>query len=286
LSWTEIAPGLRVRQSRAYRMNSTLLLHPDGAALIDPGVLPSEMDEIAAAVRATDARHTMLVFTHAHWDHVLGRVWWPALGTIAHAEFAADLRRGEHRVDHAARDYVRGAGEPWDAVFEAFTPDLPVRGERPLQIGAWSLVFRDAFGHSDSQMSVHLPDQRVLIAADMLSDIELPILNRPPDVYRSTLRTLRPLMESGEIETLVPGHGSIATGAAAMARLRRDLGYLDALEGGVQESHARGEALEAARQRLAPLNFIAADAAFPMDKIHHENIRIAFEATTAAGERP
>lgn len=271
-----------MRQSVAYRMNSTLLASPERTILIDPGVLPSEMDDIAGVAGGGP---TTLIFTHAHWDHVLGRTWWPASGTIAHDAFAAESKREEHTIDHAARDAVREAGEEWDMVFEGFTPDLSVRGERAVRIEPWLLIFRDAFGHSDSQMTVHVPESRVLVAADMLSDVEIPMLDRPPDVYRATLRGLEPLFEAGEIETVIPGHGSVATGANARARLHRDLQYLEALEAGVREAHGRGDALEVVQRRLEPLDFIGRHAEFPMDEVHRENIRIAFEATAAAGER-
>jgi hypothetical protein len=50
-------------------------------------------------------------------------------------------------------------------------------------------------------------------------------------VYRASLEALVPLAEHGAIETLIPGHGSIARGADAVrARLRRDFDYLDSLK--------------------------------------------------------
>jgi len=51
-------------------------------------------------------------------------------------------------------------------------------------------VLRDAFGHSDSQLSVHLPHERILLAADMLSDIEIPLMGGPVAPYLETLRAL------------------------------------------------------------------------------------------------
>jgi hydroxyacylglutathione hydrolase len=276
--WIEPAPGVRVCQSRAYRMNSTLLLHRDSVVLVDPGVTPAEMDEIAGVAHAIAARDTVLVFTHGHWDHVLGHLWWPGVGCIAHAAFGEETKRFEHHIDRSTREYMLGVGEEWDHLFEHFTPDLAVSGERPVQVGPWSLVFRDAFGHSDSQMSVHLPDQRVLIAADMLSDIELPILNRPPAAYLATLRALQPLVAAGAIETLIPGHGSVTDATGARDRLERDLAYLVALDDGARAARAAGASLDDAQRTLAPLDFIGADAEFPMDEIHRRNVRHAFEA--------
>src|SRR5262245_50220524 len=92
-SWTDLGGGIRVRQSRAYRMNSTLLLHPEHAVVIDAGVLPSELDELAAATREAGSRAVTLLMTHAHWDHVLGRPWWPGARVVAHDAFAPEVAR-------------------------------------------------------------------------------------------------------------------------------------------------------------------------------------------------
>src|SRR5689334_20008554 len=92
-AWTDLGQGIRVRQSRAFQMNSVALFHPEHTTLIDPGVLPSELNDIAAETRAAQPKTVTLLFTHAHWDHVLGRSWWPAARTLTHDRFSADLER-------------------------------------------------------------------------------------------------------------------------------------------------------------------------------------------------
>ena len=46
-AWTDVADGIRVRQSRLFQMNSGVLEMDGHAVLIDPGVLPSELRDIA-----------------------------------------------------------------------------------------------------------------------------------------------------------------------------------------------------------------------------------------------
>ncbi len=275
--WCDLGGGIRVRQSVAYAMNSTVLLAPEHTVLVDPGVLPSEMDDIAAAVHAVAPDHLTLLFTHAHWDHVLGRVWWPAAGTVAHARFADALDRGEGRVHQEARRIAAEHGESWDGEFESFRPDLIVRGPGEQAFGPWTLAFHEAFGHADHQMAVHLPEQRVLLAADMLSDIELPILAAPSHVYRATLAALAPLIESGEVATLVPGHGAIAHGADVRARLADDLAYLDRLAGAARDAHAAGRGSDAIAAALPVPQRPGHDLKYAAD-IHHRNIAIEWAA--------
>ncbi|MGH3054365.1 MAG: hypothetical protein ACRDL7_05245, partial [Gaiellaceae bacterium] len=153
-------------------------------------------------------------------------------------------------------------------------------------LGNWRVVFRDAFGHSDSQLSVHLPEQRVLIAADMLSDIEIPTLNVPAAVYRATLATLEPLFEGGAVETLIPGHGMVVRGKEAAAEvLRRDLRYLDTLEREVSAARRAGLPLAETQQRLAGMDDIERHPDCPMREIHENNITLTYGGTEAAGAR-
>jgi glyoxylase-like metal-dependent hydrolase (beta-lactamase superfamily II) len=278
--WTDLGGGVRVRQSRAYWMNSVALLDREDAVLVDPGVLPSELDDLAAAVRDVAPGALTLVFTHAHWDHVIGRAWWPEAVSVGHARLAEELRRAAAVILRDVAGCAREHGEPWDRGFEPFAPDVTVQGGAALALGPWRLVLREAPGHCNSQVTVHLPDRGLLIAGDMLSDREIPWLDREPAAYRTTLRALLPLAEGGAIGTLIPGHGAIARGPEALGRLHRDLDYLDALEAGVRAARNAGLTLEQAQARLAAMDYLGRGAAYPMDDVHRENVRCAWEGNS------
>ena len=284
VAWTDLGDGIRVRQSRAFWMNSVMLLDGGHTVIVDPGVLPSELDDLASVVHEAAPEALTLFFTHAHWDHVLGRPWWPQARTIAHDRFAAEVKREGQAIAREAAALAATHGERWERTFAPFRPDLAVSGLRFLPLGSWRLVFRDAPGHSDSQLSCHLADQRLLIAADMLSDLEPPILDGPCAPYRETLEALLPLVEHDAIETVVPGHGAIARGReAVLARLRGDLDYLRALEDGVNAARARGLPLPAAKQALATMDYTGRrSASYPTESFHLENIEFAYRGLTAS----
>lgn len=282
-AWTDLGRGLRVRQSRFCWTNSTLLLHPEHALVVDPGVLPSELDELARAVHESRAARVTLVFTHAHWDHVLGHPWWPGAATLAHTAFAARVARDAAAIAAAAADLAAREGEAWPAPFAPFASGLTVAGTGEMVFGPWRLVLRDAFGHDDTQLSIHLPESGVLIAGDMLSDIEIPLLDRAPAVYCATLEALLPLAESGAVATLVPGHGTIARGREVLERLRRDLGYLAELEFQVRAARAAGLTLAETEERLAAMDYTGKHAEYAMVEQHRDNVRHAWGGTAAAG---
>ncbi len=77
MSWTDLGGGIQVRHSAAFRMTSTVLLDRDHAVVVDPGVLPSELDDLARVVGKANPAEVTLILTHPHWDHVVGRAWFP-----------------------------------------------------------------------------------------------------------------------------------------------------------------------------------------------------------------
>lgn len=276
-AWTRLDGGIHVRQSAAFQMNSVVLLDPKQVVIVDPGILASELDDLAQVVADAGLAPVTLVFTHAHWDHVLGRPWWPKAQTLAHDRFATEVRKDAARILEEIGTLAAKHGERWERGFTPFRPDHAVSGLRFLKLGPWRLVLRDAPGHSLSQISIHLPDHGVLIAADMLSDIEPPMLDGPCRPYIETLLGLLPLAEGGAITTLIPGHGSIATGRdTVIVRLRSDLDYLERLEAGVMKAIAEGIDLAATRDRLSGLGYPSRGSNDAGLKDHLENVDFAY----------
>jgi glyoxylase-like metal-dependent hydrolase (beta-lactamase superfamily II) len=276
-AWTDLGDGIHVRQSRAYAMNSAVLVAEDHAILIDPGVLESELDDLAAFVRQTGSRLTTLILTHDHWDHVLGVPWWPGAEIFGHDGLAAAVRSRAASIARSAEDCARSLGESWTRGFEPFTPGHAISGLHFAPTGAFRLVFRSAPGHADTQLTVHLPDERVLFAADMLSDIEIPMLNGQVAEYRATLEALTPLIDGGAVQVLVPGHGAIARGAEIGDRLRRDLVYLETLEVRVRECRAARLSLDATQTSLAEMDYTGKSASYSMVESHRDNVRQVYD---------
>ncbi len=70
--------------------------------VVDPGVLPSEIEDLARLSRQAEPEATTLIFTHGHWDHVLGRPWWPAARVVAHDGCAAEIARDAAEIRREA----------------------------------------------------------------------------------------------------------------------------------------------------------------------------------------
>jgi hydroxyacylglutathione hydrolase len=269
-------------------MNSVVLVRDAHAVVIDPGVLPSEMADLASFVAGHAPRfeRVALVLTHPHWDHVLGRPYFPAATTVAHVGFADEAARDAADLEKSAKAWIEGAGEAWPRPFTPFEPDITVRGAVPLRLGPFDAVVYDVPGHCPSQIALFFPAYGLFVAADMLSDIEIPWLDGPPWVYRRTLKALHWVFEQEDVRVLVPGHGAIATGRTdGYRRLLRDLDYLLVLEQRVGAARASGRSLEETIDDCARMDYLGKDAAYAMNDVHRENVRFTWNGLAErAGE--
>ena len=116
-------------------------------------------------------------------------------------------------------------------------------------------------GHAIGHGAIFLPGSGVLVAGDMCSDIEMPLLDpnmgeqADPDPaarlasYREGLRELAAI---AGVRQVVPGHGHVGDAEEFRRRLSADARYLDALEHGESAADARitGDALEFHEEQL------------------------------------
>lgn len=223
-----VHPDVLVATSRIYAVTCTVVRSDAEAFVIDSPVLPDELDVLPALLEQAAFPFSGLLATHGDWDHLLGRLAFgdAALGV---AETTAARLTGEPgAAARALRDfdgehYVRRDRPLSLGQVEA----LPVPGK--LEIGAQELELHPADGHTPDGMAVWIPWARVLVCGDYLSPVEIPMLcdGGSRDAYLATLARLEPLVE--QATAVVPGHGEVLDPGRALAILREDRAYLEAL---------------------------------------------------------
>jgi glyoxylase-like metal-dependent hydrolase (beta-lactamase superfamily II) len=204
--------------------------HPRAESfVIDSPILPAELDVLPALLeQAGFPPPSGLLATHGDWDHLLGRIAFPAT-TLGCAESTVARMRS-------------APGEPQRELRE-FDEEHYIERERPLVlgslqalpvpgrcgIGSRELELHAIGGHTEDGMAVWIPWARVLVAGDHLSSIEIPVISEGGALaaYVATLERLRPLAQLAE--HVVPGHGPVLSGERASAILEDDLVYLRAL---------------------------------------------------------
>jgi hydroxyacylglutathione hydrolase len=224
---TEAAPGVYVATAELYTTTSTVIADGHGGCLVvDPAVTVSELDELAAALEARGLRPVAGWSTHPHWDHML---WSRGFGDSP--RYATPQAVTAAREERAALIESVCAEAPGHDL-ELFGRLAAAEDEYVPWSGPSARILRHS-AHATGHGALWLPDAGVLIAGDMLSDIEIPLLDLAgPDPVEHYLAGLELLASASDVRVLVPGHGHIGDRGEYLRRVEADLYYVRALKHG------------------------------------------------------
>lgn len=219
-----------VRQSEFCQSNTVVVQGEGGALLVDPGVTGDELAGLVSDLREAGITPTTAFSTHPHWDHML---WTTGLGEIPRLATGRAVAHADTTLDDAREKAGRLAPGNDLALVGRLEP-LPDGSTTLDWLGPQVLVIEHQ-GHAPGHAALFLPDDGLLVAGDMLSDVEVPLLDLksgavdPLADYEHGLALLEEVLAMG-CRALVPGHGAVATSADAVrARFDRDRAYLRAL---------------------------------------------------------
>ncbi len=217
--------GIDILTSGIWQTTSTIVSSGDARIVIDPAYFPRELAAIAErAGRDVDA----VVFTHGHWDHVMGHAMFDApvwLSSTLESAIATDDPRAAKYLEDArefdSRWYVpREHGHHWPERRRGLAD-----GEC-LDLGGTELRVTHVPGHSPDGIALAIDG--TLLVGDYLSPCEIPFVDDAV-AYRASLERLIELVRDAEI--VIPGHGPQLIPEEALAIARADVTYLDGLLG-------------------------------------------------------
>ncbi len=209
-----------------------MLVRSGGEAFcIDSPVFPDELEILPAIAEQAGFGIVGVLATHADWDHLLGGLAFGSAPLGAAESTAARLINEPGAAQRELRSFD-------DEFYVTRPKPLSLAGAQTLDvpgfvdIGSESLELHPADGHTADGMAVWVPWARVLVAGDYLSPVEIPMLSPGGSLpaYLATLDRLEPLVE--QADHVVPGHGGPIDGVRALAILREDRAYVDALRRG------------------------------------------------------
>ena len=230
----QVAEGVLIHESEFIQSNAVVVQGRAGVLLIDPGVTGDEMACLADDLRELGQPVVAGFSTHPHWDHLL---W--------HAELGEAPRYGTARCAATVRDLLSDAD--WKArIAEELPPEIA--GQVPLDLlglitGLPAEAARIPWdgpevriiehqAHAPGHAALLIEERGVLVAGDMLSDVLIPMLDLndtadPIEDYLAALRLLEGV--AGDVDVLVPGHGSVGGADQVRARIDQDRAYVHAL---------------------------------------------------------
>ena len=234
----QVAEGVLVHESECIQSNAVVVEGEVGVLLIDPGITGDEMAAIANDLRESGRPVVAGFATHPDWDHVL---WHPDLGDAPRygtARCAASLRELLSDADWESRVAEGLPPEfaediPMDLL--GLITDLPADAALIPWDGPKVRIIEHQ-AHAPGHAALLIEDRGVLVAGDMLSDVLIPMLDlqsaNPIEDYLAALRLLESV--AGDVDVVVPGHGSVGGAEQLRARITQDRAYVQALrDGGV-----------------------------------------------------
>ena len=238
----QVAGGVLTHESEFCQSNAVVVHGGAGVLLIDPGVHGSEMACLANDL--SDAGQTVVAgfSTHPHWDHVLWHARFgsaPRYGTARCAATIRDQLSGPHWKDSIAGWIPPDIAEQisWDLL--GLITGLPAEMARIPWDGPHVRIVEHQ-AHAPGHAALLIEERGVLVAGDMLSDVLIPMLDLndtadPIEDYLAALGLLEGV--AGDVDVLVPGHGSIAGADQVHARIDQDRAYVHAL----RDAHVPGD---------------------------------------------
>jgi glyoxylase-like metal-dependent hydrolase (beta-lactamase superfamily II) len=244
--------GVVVARSAFWQTTCTVLHDGAETFVVDSVIYPDELDALPGILAQAGWSLSGLLVTHGDWDHVLGRLAFPDASVGVAETTAARLRAEPGAAQRELREFDEGGYvERARPLSLGSVQALPVPGK--LELGGTELELIPADGHTQDGMAVWASFARVLCPGDYLSPVEIPWISEHGDreAYLATLRRLAPYVERAD--WVVPGHGAPIDAQRALAIMREDVAYLEALPD-------PGAPLPIARRNAA------------MRKIHAENV--------------
>lgn len=159
---------------------------------------PGVTTEIVDAVQREGLKVSLIVLTHAHWDHIID---------------AAELAR-TFKVPLAAHpDSLPQLAEPSGGGYNVppISPDRLLEDGDTLQVGSLRFEVRHTPGHAAGQISLIELNERAMFGGDTLFPDGYGGIDGSPESIRTTAASMSRLLDLPDDLAVHPGHGLSTT---------------------------------------------------------------------------
>jgi cyclase len=212
-------------------VSASVIITPDGAVVVDTLPFPEETRQIRDfALRRSPRGIRYVVNTHHHADHVYGSYLFPEAELIAHRRCREMLlKAGQESLEQAKMQTPALAG------VQLRIPQLVFETEMLLRLGEKTIHFIHAPGHSADSVIVHVREDKVLVASDVLTPVPL-VVKGDREALVHSLRLIKAL----SLENAIQGHGGVLLRGEIDETVDSSIAYLRTIEKRVRALVDRG----------------------------------------------
>jgi len=262
-----VAEDIYVFTSELYaRVTAGAVVTPAGAILIDTLPYPHETQEIKEFLESRlQVPVRYVINTHYHADHTYGTCLFPNAVAVGHVLCRQYLDTSGRSALEEAQSQVAELEDIYIVLPEVVFED----GGLNLHLGGKTVNLIHAPGHSDDSVTVYVPDDRVLFAADTM----MPVPFWPDGNIEDLVNSLRVIIDM-QVENVVQGHGEVILRGEIQSIVESDIRYLNTVQKRVERAIEKGMTLEdlpsidiesCGKSRI-PLNGLVVD-------LHEANLR-------------
>jgi cyclase len=262
-----VAEDIYVFTSELYaRVTAGAIVTPAGAILIDTLPYPQETQEIKEFLESRlQVPVRYVVNTHYHADHTYGTCYFPNAVTVGHVLCRQNLDTTGRAALEEAQSHVAELEDIYIVLPEIVFED----GCLNLHLGGKTVNLIHSPGHSDDSVTVYIPDDRVLFAADTM----MPVPFWPDGNIEDLVNSLQAISDM-QVENVVQGHGEVILRGEIQSIVESDIRYLNTVQKRVARAIEKGTSLEdlpsidiesCGKSRI-PLNGLVVD-------LHEANLR-------------
>ncbi|HUR85924.1 MAG TPA: MBL fold metallo-hydrolase [Solirubrobacteraceae bacterium] len=211
MDWLEIGDRVFTRRYDFLDQQIGVVIDGSDVMVIDTRASPSHARVIVEELRQlTTNPVSIVVDTHWHWDHSFGNSVFRPAPIWGHVRAAERMRRdGAGAIREVVDELPKIAAEMAEVVIDP--PEHTFEDRATVRVGDRVVELRyHGRGHTEGDISVHVPDANVLFAGDLIENGAPPSFGDGfPLDWPATVEELLPLATGA----VVPGHGAVGARA-------------------------------------------------------------------------
>ncbi len=214
----KVAEGVYMFENSRGSGNSTVVITDDGVLVLDFHI--GNADQTLAGIRKlTNKKVRYLISSHSAGDHASG-AWhfredkpvYIATKNQIHDFYMQEAREFEER---------KNSDDPRNAAYkgrELVRPDIGFDGNMTLYFGGLTFIITaEGRGHSTGDLTVFIPQRRVMLMADLLDTEIHPGQGESGEIFFSNVQGWMDILDrimqrNLAVDTYVPGHGPVHIG--------------------------------------------------------------------------